>query len=243
MKLLIGGDSFGTLASEPEKQKYKIPYSWHTEIADRAGVEHVNVSVGGADIYSSTFRSIQAILNDSSITHLLFFITDFHRDVVSISLDGETNLYNSHDFETTDFYREYDLKYDEPTGRKRPVLTDSIPTDPYYSYFSASSTFKAYLAGMACLSQLACVCHKHNVNLIWVHTYFIEQIDVIHRYTHDVFPQPYKDFVYTSVITEHFAKKNDQYLALRQEYPGHMAPHEQTVLFTAFHQQYPNWLG
>ena len=242
--LVIGGDSFGVEVQAQECQEFNLPYVWYTETAKRQGVDVENVAVGGSDIYSSVFRTVQAILkNPESVTACLFFITDFHRDLINTEEDIHQYLGLVPLFEQTDFYRTYNMENEESWGDRMNVLMDSDTENQRWGYYRTSSMFKAYMAGLSAMSQLSAVCSKNDIRLIWVHTHFYNQIEMIQRYASDLFLQSeYESFVYTDVITENFTKPDDKYWKERQTHPSHMVGAEQEQLFEAFTIKYPGWL-
>lgn len=242
--LVIGGDSFGVQIRHHECVKFDLPYVWYSELASRQGVDVVNAAVGGADIYSSVFRCVQAILRDpGSVTDCLFFLTDFHRDLLNTQEDMHEYLALVNLFEESDFYRTYNVENEESEGGRMNLLVSGNTTDPKWTYYRDSSMLKAYMASLSAMSQLSVVCQNNDIRLIWVHTAFYNQIELVRRYGNDLFCQPeYEDFVYTDVITENFTKLDDKHWKARQTHPGHMIGLEQMSLLRGFSEKYPGWL-
>lgn len=242
--LVIGGDSFGVEVQHKECQEFDLPFVWYTELARQRGVDVANAAVGGSDIYSSVFRCVQAILkNPGSVTHCLFFITDFHRDLINTQDDIHEYLGLVDLFEQTDFYKTYDMENEESWGDRMNVLITGSPKDSKWTYYKDSSMFKTYMAGLSAMSQLSTVCCNHNIRLTWVHTNFYNQIELIRRYAKDLFSQgEYEDYVYTDVITENFTKPDDKYWKERQTHPAHMTGDEQIKLLLGFKHKFPGWV-
>ena len=241
--VIIGGDSFGVHVSREECQSHDMSYTWYQQILKQKNIECVNVAVGGSCIYSSVFRCVQSIIkNPGTFTHCMFFITDFHRDLTNTQPDIHRYLDSAYRLEAPKAYMNYDFRNDESVGNRMDVLGNNKIEDPNWSYFKNSSMFKLYMAGLSCLSQLSTVCERNNIKLMWVHTNFISQINLIKEWSGHLFAQPYKDFVYTDVITTEFTKPHDKHWRARQDNPGHMTGTEQIHLLREFKYNHLHWL-
>lgn len=248
-KLAIAGDSFATTdPNGTQCSRHGIPYLWPEELARKNNAQTTASGVGGADIYASTFRATQQIVNDNSITHMLFFITDFNRDLLNNANSMSGMIQNAVEadclLEGQEFYESHNVDtYSESDGCKfQYLLKEKTDNKTTLSYYAKSSPEKTLHAGMACLSQLALVCEKHNVNLIFVHSCFVNQESFICHYA-DKFMLNYNYFSYTDVLGEQYHKHQSPELTEnRLRWPAHMSPAEQPQLLKGFNLKFPSWL-
>ena len=244
MKLLVGGDSFGTADMNKDVlELYKIKYYWHRQLAAEYGAEYKNVAVGGADIYYSTFRAIQAILNDPEITHMMFFITDLSRDLLNrkdamdVMMHNVTNL----DIVDHDFYRTHNPNTTcESTGTKWEVLQK--PGLPLFRYFINQSTTKLFHAGLAVLTQLATLCHKRNIKMMFVHTCFKDQINYIESNATE-FMLNFQSYKYVDALGIKYYNEEGDIINWRSRWPAHMSPDEHPILLSKFKSLNPTWMN
>lgn len=244
MKLLVGGDSFGTADLNKDiLDLYKIKYYWHMQLAADYGVEYENVAVGGSDIYYSTFRAIQTILNDNEITHVMFFITDLSRDLLNREDNMAVMMHNvmETDIANDRFYHAHDVHTTcESTGTKWDVLLK--PGLPLFRYFINQSTTKVFHAGLSVLTQLANLCHKRNIKLMFVHTCFKEQIEYIEPYAKE-FMLNYQSYKYVDALDTKYYEEEGDIVNWRGRWPGHMSPKEHPILLHKFKSLNPTWLN
>lgn len=204
--LLVAGDSFaqfpyftwyGSSPTEdqvaevtyPETSKgsgFTVDYSYPhwCQIIDP---DAISVGYGGADIYTTTFVATQEIISNQDISHCIFFITGFDRDVVQTSersidklnLDllerpSIENFYNKKGKYAVDCHahREHDEMSDyrlignywfcQPEELRAP-MEDSI-----IKYYARTPVFKSMHTKLACLSHLKSICDVNNVKILFV---------------------------------------------------------------------------
>lgn len=248
-KLAIAGDSFATVdPTGNDCAQHNIPYLWPEELARNHKTNTSASGVGGADIFASTFRATQQVINDSDISHMLFFITDFNRDLVVETADINSMIHSAAEvgnlLHSGNFYEQHDVEtHSRSDGNKFAyMLKEATDTAGLY-YFAKCSPEKTLHTAMACLSQLSLVCKKHNVDLIFVHTCFYEQESFIHQYAKQ-FMLDYKYYSYVEVLGPQYTEpQSEELFNNRMQWPAHMSPKEQPQLLKGFNFKFPSWLN
>ena len=101
MKLLVGGDSFAEFSGfrnhfyqmdssvrvrnhHPSRPNINEKFDhWCEIVAGHYNGTAISHGLGGHDISSTCYITMQKILNDESFTHVIFFVTDFLREMVN----------------------------------------------------------------------------------------------------------------------------------------------------------------
>lgn len=234
-KLLVGGDSFGVtddLINNPVCVEYNFTYFWHCRWAETVDCDYKNIAVGGTDIYTGTYNAIAEIENDNSITHCLYFVTDFERDAVQPGNTAEEKFQHK-------VARDHYILYEKPAPEAWDLFRLHSPYEPgsdTYTYYSHIPKWKTYHSGLACISLLDSFCVRHNVKLMLVHTYFdmstmlIEDAKNILQCEH---------FNYRDALKYDWPNQDSE---LRNIWPAHMNPQEIDLIYNHITQAYLKWL-
>lgn len=203
MKLLVGGDSFaqfpngewyltkphGPLTVEyPESNKggpITVTYDYkHTgQLLDENAV---SVGMGGGDLSATTFVTLQELEKQQDFTHVLFYITNFNRDIIDVSQRNDLKVLDaisgSDHTMPSDFYktevlgssisREHD---DESNYRflghwwyasNEEIQAPMIPEIKIYNRMKSEFTY--FHNGLSNLALLKTYCDDRNINLLCI---------------------------------------------------------------------------
>jgi len=202
MKLLVAGDSFAQFPNGewylskphgPETVEYPdsnkggpitITYNYkHTgQIFDDNAV---SVGIGGGDLSSTSVVAIQELQKQQDFTHLLFYITNFNRDIIDISQRNDLKVVdaisNADAKMISSFYSEPKL---DPNASRSGVDSDfrflghwwyasnEDIQQPLISEIKTYNRLKAdftYLHnGLSNIALLKNYCNKHNIKLLCI---------------------------------------------------------------------------
>lgn len=201
--LLVGGDSFAqfprfhwyksmptadqittvTHPASPHGPEFTVDYTYPhwCEILDD---DAISVGLGGGDIYTTSFITTQAILSNPKITHCIFFITSFDRDVIqttkrsfdklrldTLDTPPMNEVYTQYEVDGQIFTRHNPKSnfrlishhwFGQPEDEQGPNA-DEILNHLYYT-----PAFKQTHTKLACLSHLKTICDNNNVNILFI---------------------------------------------------------------------------
>lgn len=203
--LLVGGDSFAqfprfhwyktspgpdqiTTVSYPASRRgpgFTVDYTYPhwCEILDNNAI---SVGVGGGDIYTTSFVTTQSILSNPKITHCIFFITSFDRDVIQTSKRSfeklELDILDTPPMKEV-YTSESRYVVDGHVSRNADVASNlrlighhwfcqpeemrGPDADKILNYLSYTPAFKQIHTKLACLSHLKTICDNNNVKILF----------------------------------------------------------------------------
>ena len=269
--LLVGGDSFAqfprfhwykssptadqiTTVSYPASSRgpeFTVDYTYPhwCEILDNNAI---SVGVGGGDIYTTSFVTIQALLGNPKITHCIFFITGFDRDVIQTS-KRSTDKLKLDMIDTQPLQEVYTSQsryvVDGYASRNHNTLSDfrfvgynwfseseemqGSNADEILNYLSYTPAFKQIHTKLACLSHLKTICDNNNVKIL-----FITPMDgeIVNKQLEPLLNIICFDF--------HSAIDNYEEWILTNEHQwltSHLSKEQHVKVADHFNSQFPNW--
>lgn len=270
--LLVGGDSFAqfprfhwyktspaadqiTTVSYPASKRgpgFTVDYTYPhwCEILDNNAI---SVGIGGGDIYTTSFVTTQSILSNPKITHCIFFITGFDRDVIQttkrtfdkLKLDildtpPMKEVYTSKSKYVVDGHLS---RRHEPESNFRLVghnwFCESEEmrgpnADEILNHLSYTPAFKQIHTKLACLSHLKTICDNNDVKIL-----FTTPMDGETLY------KQLERLLNITCFDFHPAIANHDEWILTNQYKwltSHLTKEQHVLVADRFKSQFPNWL-
>lgn len=182
MKLLVGGDSFAQFPNGERYQGYAIPNKTDLHWTQLLQKDAISVGIGAGDLYSTSYVTTQKILQDNSISHCIFFITDVSRDIIQTKENTVdklvNNLYKPFSIENcfTDYIDPHVSKHNEPMSKYMFFDGDFSKSEYFIPYFKIHADFKHLHTKLSVLSLLKTLCDRKNVKLIFVMPFDILEV-------------------------------------------------------------------
>jgi len=244
MKLLVGGDSF---AQFPNGEWYKSFAESH--ITDKHWCQlidknAVSIGYGAGDIYTTSFVTIQRILQDTSFTHCIFFITSVDRDIIQTNSRRHTDIAvrtthnNFIDNYENNFADSGVAKTDTEYSNYKFVNFENIfkneENDIVKGYFHTSAEFKNLHTKLSCLSLIKTFCDRNNIKLLFVAPF--EDANIQEQYNFFT-NTPVFDFRHADINWFEFLESKEC-----NNYTSHLTNDMHLTVANHFHKIYPNWL-
>jgi hypothetical protein len=249
MRLLVGGDSFA------QRPKDEDNTHWCELLALEHSVPVDFVAVGGADISTTTLKTIQAILSEQ-YTHCVFFITDWFRDVVHAQLKDihskfdyitPTNFYSSLNLPSYCFTRNVFTEHTKYrfTGYFNLIenSSDQLNYKELLNYMQLKADFTYTHDHLSNLSMLANVAKEKNVKLMLVEVFsntIANNVDDFATFIPNLRSSVFNYFNSMGTSQKQFYqhKDNEPY----KQIPSHHGAGQHKHILALFRYEKPNWL-